>query len=290
MNHTTTKMFQAVAKALENNQNTNRGTLIGRNGSIELAAVLAPVQINHETLERHVGIWPRNKILEWRAAYIESIGVCDVIAAGWYKPLASHEDALLNSINPLVTRIALRDLEPYYKSTPNERWTDLLRNRRVTVVSAFAKSMQSQLSKRGDIWGEDNVESLLPTSATFSFVKCGYTPALALSPEAETNWPAQVNTWKEAVDYVVNEVMKTNSDVVLIGCGGLGMVIGHELKKRGKVVIILGGAVQVLFGIKGNRWAQHDVISGFWNEHWIYPSESETPAGAGLVEGSCYWK
>ena len=67
------------------------------------------------------------------------------------------------------------------------------------------------------------------------------------------------------------------------------MVIAHELKKRGLIVIVMGGATQVLFGIKGGRWATHPVISNFWNDFWVYPSPAETPGGASRIENGCYW-
>jgi hypothetical protein len=52
---------------------------------------------------------------------------------------------------------------------------------------------------------------------------------------------------------------------------------------------VLGGATQVLFGIKGKRWETHDVISKFWTDAWVWPSLEETPGGAGDIEGGCYW-
>jgi hypothetical protein len=51
----------------------------------------------------------------------------------------------------------------------------------------------------------------------------------------------------------------------------------------------MGGAIQVLFGIKGGRWKNHDFISKLWNEEWVYPSADETPGAAWAVENSCYW-
>ena len=67
------------------------------------------------------------------------------------------------------------------------------------------------------------------------------------------------------------------------------MSIGARLKEAGKICVVLGGATQVLFGIKGNRWEKHPVISGFWGDSWVWPSEEETPLGAGKVEEGCYW-
>jgi hypothetical protein len=98
-----------------------------------------------------------------------------------------------------------------------------------------------------------------------------------------------VESWKDAVDFIVKQTKALKPDVALIGCGGLGMIIAAELKRAGISAIVLGGAIQVLFGIKGSRWANHDIISKFWNQYWIWPSISETPSAAGSIEGGCYW-
>jgi len=93
----------------------------------------------------------------------------------------------------------------------------------------------------------------------------------------------------EAVDWIVSEVVRQGSRFALIGCGGIGMLVALELKKRGVIAIVLGGAIQVLFGIKGSRWKNHPIISKFWNDFWVNPSETEKPNGANSIEGGCYW-
>jgi ketopantoate reductase len=88
---------------------------------------------------------------------------------------------------------------------------------------------------------------------------------------------------------MVAEVVKTDCQIVIIGCGGLGMILAGRLKALGKICIVMGGAVQVLFGIKGKRWENHEYISKLWNSEWVYPSPSETPRKALEIERGCYW-
>jgi hypothetical protein len=77
--------------------------------------------------------------------------------------------------------------------------------------------------------------------------------------------------------------------VAFVGCGALSLPIVYELKKRGIIAIHLGGATQILFGIRGKRWDTHSVISTFYTPDWVSPTVSETPQNAQRIENGCYW-
>lgn len=259
--------------------------LIGRFGTVEYEVASGGNSWN--VLERNAGIFPAGDS-SWRAAYLEGIASADLLATGWYAPMAAGEQGLLQQLGWKGQQIKLRSLEPYYVV---DRWTRLLANKKVCIVSSFAETMAKQVKKGGSrIWGEVNGETLLPSSTQWSFVRTGYAPVLA---KGRATWMEaageEINSWQEAVEYVVREVLKTEAKIVLIGCGGLGMILGKRLKEAGKMCIVLGGAVQVLFGVKGMRWKHHEVIGRFWNEEWVWPSLEETPAGSEEVEGGCYW-
>jgi hypothetical protein len=83
----------------------------------------------------------------------------------------------------------------------------------------------------------------------------------------------------DAVDY----------DVCIIGAGAYGLPLGAHAKLRGKVAIHMGGATQILFGIKGRRWDHHEVIGRLYRDSWVRPRPSEIPRAAGSVEDGCYW-
>jgi hypothetical protein len=63
-----------------------KGVFIGRNGSIEMNAILTNT-MNPDVMERHTGVWPASTLQEWRLAYLAANRDCDVIAAGWYANL-----------------------------------------------------------------------------------------------------------------------------------------------------------------------------------------------------------
>jgi len=274
---------------------------IGRNGTIELEVIFfwmtqrlgagIPYPERYlETISRNAGIFPAtdSSIDAWCKEYCESLRELNGLAAGWYKPLERVEAAILkHHATGSEFQCPLRSLEPYYVE-PDLQWTRALSGKRVTVVSSFTDSIRKQIEGENfpRIWAAQNRGLLNPPGITWSFVKTGYAPALAMG---RGGWPAGVDCWQDAVAHVVAGVKESDADVAIIGCGGLGMLIGAELKRQGISAIILGGATQVLFGLKGTRWATHNIISGFWNDAWIWPSEAEKPRGAILVEGGCYW-
>ena len=92
-----------------------------------------------------------------------------------------------------------------------------------------------------------------------------------------------------------DQIDKIDYDVCLIGCGAYGFLLAAHCKMKGKKAVHLGGALQLLFGIKGKRWedpnygfAGKNYLS-FMNEYWVRPSKEETPTLSNSVEGSCYW-
>jgi hypothetical protein len=281
----------------------NRPFLIGRHGTIEIETLFFwltmrrgspphreyPARIVHQ-IQCNAGVFPAtdSSIDSWCEGYVKALRELDGGAAGWYKPTAATENTFLTQYAPNSFRVPLRSLEPYYVS-PKYRWTQHLAGKRVAVVSSFADTIMKQVwgEKTSQIW-RGAQEGLLSglTDVNWTFIRTGYAPITALG---RAEWPPEVGNWEEAVDHVVRRVQANQADIALIGCGGLGMVIAGRLKALGISSIVLGGAIQVLFGIRGRRWQTHDVISKFWNDAWVWPAADEIPGGANMVEGGCYW-
>lgn len=263
---------------------SNKPFLIGRNGTVELEVLLCKdiPNILANKLELHAGVFPSSHAESWRLDYLDALADCDVIAEGWYKPLAEREKALLDSLNPKRKSILLRNIEPYYVA-PELRWTSLLGGKRVAIINSFATTCEEQTYMAKALWADS--ESLLPDSTSWIPIQTYYGPLLA---NGNAQWPNASN-YREAIQDVVERTLMQKAEVAIIGCGGLGMIIGSELKKMGLQCILMGGATQILFGIKGKRWLSHDIISKFFNDAWVFPPISCIPGNALRIEGGCYW-
>ncbi len=195
------------------------------------------------------------------------------------------EKVLKKTFNLGYQDVFLRNLEPFWSKQP---WTSYLEGKRVVVVHPFAESIKNQYDNYRDKIFED--PKVLPTFSSFRVVKA------VQSLGGESNF----ETWFEALDYMKKEVEREDFDVCLIGCGAYGFPLAAYVKSMGKQAIHLGGALQLLFGIKGNRWENPNYGVKEWgipygsycsliNEFWVKPSIEDTPKIAKQIEGACYW-
>ncbi len=208
--------------------------------------------------------------------YIESAQKVDILAC-WFK----HLDVVEKYIHYKVCW--LLSIEPWWAKNP---WSRCLKGKKVLVVHPFAESIKEQYKKRELLFDNPNV---LPEFASLKVIKA------VQSIGGENNG---FRDWFEALHYMEDEVDKVDYDIALIGCGAYGMPLAAHCKDMGKKAIHLGGALQLLFGIKGNRWESETYGRG-WpginypkllsNPNWIRPLEMEKPKNANNVEGACYW-
>lgn len=158
-------------------------------------------------------------------------------------------------------------------------WTALLEGKRVLVVHPFADSIRSQYEKRKELFDSPDV---LPDFKSLYVLKAIQSIA--------GNVPSGFKTWFDALDYMRDEMNKVDYDIALIACGAYGFPLGAYAKQNGKKAFVIGGNLQLLFGIKGRRWAQTDKYKRIMEKpSWVWPSESETPQGIERVPGSGYW-
>jgi hypothetical protein len=208
------------------------------------------------------------------------------MAEGWYEPLKVIEQQILDDLNPSRFSVMLRNLEPYYLK-PELRWTKFLDNKKVAIINSFADTCETQTYMSKAIWPDDT-ESLLPQNIKWIPIQTYYSPLLA-GKKNSAKWPSNIKNYNDAVNYVVARTLEENAEVAIIGCGGMGMIIGSKLKDLGLQVIVMGGAIQILFGIRGKRWETHPIINKYFNDSWVVPNSDNIPSNYKLIENGCYW-
>ncbi len=220
----------------------------------------------------NAGFFPEQEMMGVRFAGLmqQSCGQADLIGV-WFNPM---EDYMIAHYAPQAAMTYLRGLEPWYSQMP---WTMALKDKRVLVIHPFADTIEKQYDRR---------ELLFP--GTDLLPEFQLRTVKAVQTIAGTK-DSRFENWFEALDWMEQEAMKEEFDIAIIGCGAYGLPLAARLKAHGRQAIHLGGAAQLLFGIRGARWDNHEIISRLFNESWVRPSEEEKPAGASQVEGACYW-
>ncbi len=170
--------------------------------------------------------------------------------------------------------IELGCLEPYYHI--ENSWTKALEGKKILIVHPFAESIAIQETKKDKLFTPD------------FWPNCKWIPYRAVQTIAGEK-DERFATWFDALDHMKNEISKIDFDFAVVGCGAYGFPLASAIKEMGKQVIHMGGATQILFGVRAKRWENNAQISSYFNENWVYPNENEKPKNASRVEGGCYW-
>ena len=164
---------------------------------------------------------------------------------------------------------------PFYHENS---WGSSLKDKRVLVVSPFADTIHKQYKKRDKIW---NNEEIFPQLDELRTIKCPLSAGLEESP---------FESWEQGLNSMEEQMSKIDFDVCFVGAGAWGLPLAVHAKRLGKIGIHTGGDTQLLFGIKGKRWDDNpDMRKKLYNEHWVRPSQEETPKDRAFIEGGCYW-
>lgn len=174
-----------------------------------------------------------------------------------------------------IIKVPLQTLEPFWFCRP---WSRILKGKRVLVIHPFAESIRRQYAKRELLFANKEV---LPEFELINFV-----PVFAGLPGSAGHF----NNWFNALDSMKKRLAQQEFDIALIGAGPFGFPLAAHIKRQGKQAVHIGGATQLLFGIRGRRW---DTMPGYQqfvnNPEWCRPAQSETPVQAGKIESACYW-
>jgi len=227
---------------------------------------------NNQTLAdafNNAGIFPVNEkiIIRFAELMLTDIKLIDILGS-W-----RIEEKYLSTELASAIRVRLPDLEPYYHPNP---WSEILKHKTILVIHPFAESIEMQYEKRQLLFNDNRV---LP-DFTLKTIK-----AVQSIAGAKTEF----KDWFDALEYMKSRINETEFDIAILGCGAYGLPLAAHIKRIGKKAVHLGGATQILFGIIGKRWEDHDFIRTLINQYWIRPKSDEIPTNFIKVENGCYW-
>lgn len=273
-----TEANNRIAKSLINKETFT----IARIGSTELLLMRQYKEIQlgirkeyseeaRQQLCRCAGFFPNDKKLidQFAELMIESLDKVDLLGV-WYNPMENYFVSK-NTNNIVCTPLV--GLEPWYYENA---WSKFLKGKRVLVVHPFSESIMEQYKHH---------EKIFPNGMIPDFDLYTVKAVQTIAGQVDDRF----HTWFDALEYMYKECQKVDFDVAIIGCGAYGLPLAAKLKMSGKQVIHLGGATQLMFGIKGKRWDEISEISKYYNRFWVRPNQNEVVKNGKSVENGCYW-
>jgi hypothetical protein len=237
----------------------------------------------NSSMKNNAGIKLSNiaSIISYSDLYLASFESCELFSAwecwGGVMPhiKESHKYVMdTYGNNRTVIWSHALDIFNYIYASP---WTLSFRGKRILIISSFAESIREKIPFRKKIYGID------------LFPECEITTIL----------PPQTQSDNDSDDFEVElvrfltrlESIKDTYDIALVSCGGYCNPVCNYIFKSGKSAIYVGGTLQMMFGVLGNRWLKEtpDVVRLFLNESWSRPKDSEKPKGSNKIEGGCYF-
>ena len=170
--------------------------------------------------------------------------------------------------------VSLNDLEPFFSSKP---WTRALAGKKVLVIQPFYKAIEYQYGRRERIFANADI---LP-----EFELITYQPFYRGVRE---NSDGTLDYFRN-LECMKKEIAEIEFDIALIAAGPYGFSLAAEIKRRGKQAVVMGGVLQLLFGIRGNRWDAVAKYKSLCNEYWIRPGDEYKPKHFSSIDGGCYW-
>ena len=226
------------------------------------------------TMRTNAGFFPPTveKIEQFCKLMIEDVTYLDVFVS-WSDAIRHFEKELAS-----CPRINIEVVNPFFAKLP---WTKALEGKKVLVVHPFASSIERQYIKRELLFENKDILPAFDLKTIRAVQSIG-------------GVSHGFSDWFEALEYMKNEIDSTDYDICLLGCGAYGFPLAAHIKRSGKKAVHVGGSLQLLFGIRGNRWEDPSFnplfnYAALMNEHWIKPCEEEKPKTADQVEGACYW-
>lgn len=213
------------------------------------------------------GFYPvtQENIIRFYNLMLEDMKEVDILAS-WIKSEQYFDEYLEFSY-----KIALMFEQLYIAEHP---WTKALEGKKVLIIHPFTSTIKKQYEKRQFIWKNQDT---LPD----------FDLQVVKAVQSIGNNHSAFSSWFDALDFMKAEIEIHDFDICLLGCGAYGFPLAAHVKRLGKKAVHIGGALQLLFGIKGRRWDRE--FSSIYNDAWVRSEENEKPRNANSVEGGCYW-
>ena len=235
--------------------------------------------------ERQTGIFPTDIVFLRLYAKFYKEQVCSADFLGLFG--SPNESKLLEHLPFRTKFLEYVDTEPD-RSIPYDSvqcYLPLFSGKKILLIAPYASFAKKRASKEiyEAVWKKINGK--------------WFEPLCIEAIDIPYSFADQASTFKKFTnslalyDDIVNKIDEIDYDVALIAAGSLAIPLTVHIKNAQKIGISLGGHLQVLFGILGERWLRDKTWSEHYiNEAWVRLPKSFIPKNAqALADSKSYW-
>ena len=208
---------------------------------------------------------------------------CVSLLGIWSRDETSERIRFYEDNNIKLMNATSEIIEPYYYFSKNNNiLRNIIRNKRILVVSSHKKSIEHQIPFLDKIFAPYKIFE----NNSFTVIK---PPQTHCGMDNKIDWTEHLKKFYTELDEI-----KDQFDLALLSCGGYGIFISNYIcNKLNKNSIYIGGSLQLFFGIMGNRWKPWFTLEKFKyfpNKYWLpKPLVDDIPENFSKCEDGCYW-
>ena len=211
------------------------------------------------------GIFPARLdfYLEFNRWYVEHVRKLDCLGI-YYEWPPLQLDILKYYKFKTTKTIHYINQEPDRSSPSNEKncYLQYFRNKKVLLICPYAELLRERATKDifEGVWAKTRKKWFYPKQVDALEFPYGFTT------DAQRRYPTVLQLFED----IKTEIDKRDFDIALVGAAGLAVPIVSHIKGMCKIAIDLGGHLQVLFGVMGERWRRReDWKKQYFNDYWI---------------------
>lgn len=226
-----------------------------------------------------------------RQLYLDSLNNCDMITVCTYDTIKSF-GFIPNESQSFEEKEKTFLLENINKNIPICHWDFVnldyehnfflnvfpeLNDKKICIISSFTDDIKEQLQYKDNLFINKCCNNRVgvvyknfnyPTFKDVEYVKV---PLCQIKYENRLNLNTDFKNSLELIENLKNQLLNTDADIYLIGAGLYSNILCNFIKiTLGKISINCGLAIQLFFGLLGNRfmYLEDQKVT---NEYWKYP-------------------
>ena len=153
----------------------------------------------------------------------------------------------------------------------NNPWVKFLCGKKVLVISPFVDDFERQFARLNLIWAKK--KEMAPNFGLLKYKS-----------------PFYFHEWQPALQRLKEDIALIDFEIALIGAGPISSILGFYISSvLRRQSINVGGALQLYFGVIGQRWIDSGIVDNYLNDSWIRPTHAPLPNYGARGDNINYW-